>query len=94
MIHFNFNIRNPYSQSFKNIKCWSGNTLFKNKFWELEIYKSPDILVLGIQITHRESHAGIRGEVGIFGYTIGYNFYDNRHWDTETNTWAKPQLGE
>jgi hypothetical protein len=33
--------------------------------------------------TVRQSHAGLDIELGLFGYNIHFNFYDNRHWHTE-----------
>lgn len=94
MIHLNFNIRNPYTHFVKNLKHGHGALPFKNKFWELEIYRSSDIVRLGFEFTYRESHAGLKFEIGLLSYTIVLFLYDNRHWDTETNTWTKPQLGE
>jgi hypothetical protein len=87
MINLAINIRNPYSNRFENIKCWSGDTPIKNKFWEVQIYKSSDVLDFGLNISHRQSHAGIRLCLGLFGYNIEVQIYDNRHWDTEKDQW-------
>jgi hypothetical protein len=87
MINLNFNIRNPYSNRFENIKCWTGSTFVKNKYWELQIYKSADILDVGLTATHRQSHAGIRLSFGLLGYNVEAQFYDNRHWNSEENQW-------
>jgi len=88
MLLFQLNIRNPWSARFSNIKCWSGNTPLKNKFWELEILKTTDIFTVMLNWTHRQSHAGMFFELGALGYSISFQIYDNRHWDQETNSWV------
>ena len=87
MILIHFNIRNPYSRLFKNIKVLAGKTPFKHKFWEFEIYKSPDLLIFGFDLTHKKSHAGLELELGLLTYCIRFNFYDNRHW--ENDKWTR-----
>jgi hypothetical protein len=37
--------------------------------------------------TVRQSHGGLGIVLGLFGYNIHFNLYDNRHWDVETNDW-------
>jgi hypothetical protein len=37
--------------------------------------------------TIRQSHAGLDLEVGLFGYNVHFNFYDNRHWNNEAGCW-------
>lgn len=88
MIYFNFNIRNPFWwDRFKNIKVWMGDTPFKNKFWELQIMKGPELFRIEIEITTRQDHAGFNIELGLLGYHIGFTFYDNRHWNEEEGRW-------
>lgn len=86
MIHINFNIRNPWSNRFDNLKCWS-EKVFENKAIEFEILKTTDIIDFSIDITHRQSHAGFRLELGLLGYNMSFHFYDTRHWDYDANTW-------
>lgn len=85
MISFNFNIRNPWSERFKNIWCRSFKTPFKTKFIELEIYKDSSILSVNGNWTIRQSHAGLDIELGLLGYCFNFKFYDSRHWDYENN---------
>jgi hypothetical protein len=87
MINLQLNIRNPWSNRFQNIKCWHGRTPIKNKYWELQIYKSSDVLDLNINITHRQSHAGIRIGFGILGFNTEFQIYDNRHWSDKLQSW-------
>ena len=81
MISFNFNIQNPWSTAFKNLWCRAFRTPFKNKFIELEVTQSCNLISLMFSYTVRQSHAGLGLELGLFGYNIHFNFYDNRHWD-------------
>ncbi len=90
MIYFNFNIRNPkWWNRFENIKCWTGATPFENKFWEVELTKDSELLRFEFEFTTRQDHAGLRLELGLAGYTLRFNLYDNRHWNTDTNSWMK-----
>ena len=88
MLAIQFNIRNPWCARFDNIKSWSGNTPLKNKFWELEILKTTDVFTVMVRWTHRQDHAGVSFELGVLGYSISFQFYDNRHWDYETGSWV------
>lgn len=90
MIYFNINIRNPrWWNRFDNIKCWSGKTLFKHKFWEVQIMKCPELFRIEFDWTVQEDHAGVKLELGLLGYAIAFSFYDSRHWDTETSNWMQ-----
>jgi hypothetical protein len=87
MLQLNFTISNPFSKRFKNIKCWSGATPFKNKFWEFQILATSDLICIHFSYTIRQDHAGLRLELGLFGYSIDFNIYDNRHWDYIGEKW-------
>jgi hypothetical protein len=89
MISFNFNIRNPWNNTFKNLWCRGYDTPFKNKFIELEITKGVTLISCIISWTVRQSHAGLELELGLFGYNVHFNFYDNRHWDYARGEWEK-----
>lgn len=86
MINFNFNIRNPYSQQFKNLWCkmWGVNL---HKYIELEVYKDSSLLYINFNWTIRQSHAGLDIELGLLGYCVHFTFYDNRHWNYEEGRW-------
>jgi hypothetical protein len=87
MISFNFNLRNPWSNRFENLWCRVYNTPFKNKFIELEVTRDFTLVSFMVNWTVRQSHAGLDIGLGLFGYNIHFNFYDNRHWDIETGSW-------
>lgn len=87
MISFHFNLQNSWTNTFKNLWCRSFKTPFNHKFVELEVYKFCSIASFNFAWTVRQSHAGIDLELGLFGYGFHFNFYDNRHWNTETNQW-------
>lgn len=96
MISLNFNIRNPWSNTFKNVwsKCF--DTPFKHKFIELEFYRDFCLISFCFNWTVRQSHAGLDLEAGLFGYSVHFNFYDNRHWNVEEGRWMRytEELGE
>jgi len=87
MISLNFNLRNPWSNTFKNLWCCVYHTPFKNKFIELEIIHDFTLISFMFNWTVRQSHAGLDIELGLLGYNIHFNFYDNRHWDGKSNRW-------
>lgn len=89
MILCNFNIRNPWSTTFKNLWCRTWRTPFKNKFIELEVTRDFTVISLNFNWTVRQSHAGLDLETGLFGYCVHFNFYDNRHWNTEANRYYR-----
>jgi len=81
MISINVNLRNPWSDQFKNLWCRAFGTPFKNKTIELELTKDFTLVTFMFNWTIRQSHAGLDLELGVFGYCIRVNFYDNRHWN-------------
>jgi hypothetical protein len=87
MISLNFNLRNPWSTTFKNLWCRSYATPFTNKFIELEVTRDFTLISFMFNWTVRQSHAGLDLEIGVFGYNVHFNFYDNRHWNSDINDW-------
>jgi hypothetical protein len=87
MLSLNFNIRNPWSTTFKNLWCRAYTTPFKNKFVELEVTRDFTLVSFIFNWTVRQSHAGLDLELGLFGLCIHVNFYDNRHWDVNQGAW-------
>ena len=87
MISINFNLRNPWSNTFKNLWCCAYETPLKNKYVELEFTKDFTLVSFMFNWTVRQSHAGLDLEVGLFGYNVHFNFYDRRHWDCDNNCW-------
>jgi hypothetical protein len=88
MISFNFTIRNPLSDEFENLWCRAYGTPFKNKSIELEVTKDFTLISFRFNWTIRQSHAGLDLEVGLLGYCVHVQFYDNRHWDCKTNRYC------
>jgi hypothetical protein len=87
MISMDVTINNPYCKKFRNLWNKFYNTPFKNKFIELEVYNDSTIVVCSMRLTNRRDHAGLDIMLGLFGYCVHFNFYDNRHWDYELNKW-------
>jgi len=87
MISLNFNLRNPWTNEFKNLWCKSYVTPFKHKFIELEFLKDSTVVSFMFNWTIRQSHAGLGIVLGLFGYNVHFNFYDNRHWNVEEGRW-------
>lgn len=83
MINFSFSLINPWSKRWKNVWTYSYNTPFKNKFLELEVHKDSTLISFMFQLSTRQSHGGLSMELGLFGYSFNFNFYDNRHWNYE-----------
>lgn len=91
MINFRFNIDNPWStDKFDNILVRNGD-LSKNTSWELQFYKySFTVAELGFSFSWRgRDHAGLKLDLGLFGYFACLHIYDNRHWDYENNGWSR-----
>jgi hypothetical protein len=83
MISLNFNLRNPWSNEFKNIWCRAYDTPFKNKHIELEVTRDFTLVSFMFNWTVRQSHAGLDLEAGLFGYCVHFQFYDSRHWNVK-----------
>lgn len=87
MISLNFSLRNPWSSRFENLWNRAYNTPFKNKFVELEVTRDFTLISFMFNWTVCQSHAGLDFELGLFGYNVHFNFYDNRHWNHEEHRW-------
>lgn len=88
MITFQLEILNPlWDKRFANLYCSAGSTFVPNKYWELEILKSNELIGFNFSITSRQDHAGLAVTVAVLGYSINFKLYDHRHWDYEINNW-------
>lgn len=88
MIHLSLAIRNLWkSNRFSVIFSKTGKTPFRHKFWEIQFNRDSCLATVCMSIDHRCDHAGVLFEVGAFGYSMSFNFYDNRHWDYVNGTW-------
>ena len=83
MISFNFNLRNPWSTTFKNLWNKVYATPHPSKYIELEVTHDFTLVTFMFNWTIRQSHAGLDLEVGLFGYNLHFQFYDIRHWNDE-----------
>ncbi len=87
MINLRLSLTNPWWNRFETVYFRANNTPFKHKFYELQVMKSDDIVSFDLRITTRCDHAGIDLWLGLFGYSINLNFYDNRHWNSKEGRW-------
>ena len=96
MIGISFNLRNPWSQEFKNLWNKVIDTPHPSKYIELEVYKDSSLLSFNFSWTIRQSHGGLDFDLGLFGYCFHFNFYDIRHWNYEAGRYYKysEELGE
>ena len=89
MINCSFDIALPFDVEFKNFWCKSWRTPFKNKFIELEFFTIKQLVGVNFLWTTKHDHAGVDIQLSLFGRSLHFTFYDNRHWDYENNCWMK-----
>lgn len=89
MLSLNFNIRNPWSQKFNTLWCRAYSTPLAHKYIELEVYQDSSVLGFNINVTARQSHAGLDLDVGLLGYCVHFNLYDHRHWNSAAGRYYK-----
>jgi hypothetical protein len=86
MINLDFNIHNPWSDTW--IILWNKSGLIsKYKAWEFNGYRTTHLINLEFRLRPRGDHAGARIMLGLFGFDVELHFYDTRHWDYDNNTW-------
>ena len=88
MIYFNINIRNPLWNRFKSIWHRAG-TPKNHKCWEFQVIQNDELFRIEFSWTTRQDHAGVTLELGLFGYTAMFSYYDTRHWDYDKNNWVQ-----
>lgn len=81
MLHLALKLENPSWDRFDSLYSKSGNTPWKNKFWEVQAMKSDDIIAFDLRVTTKCDHAGVDLWLGLFGYSVNLQFYDSRHWN-------------
>lgn len=84
MIYFNFKLCNPFSKRFDIAHTYT-KKLTENKSFEFNVYRTNDIIELNFDLSTWGSHAGIRLQIALLGYSVEAHIYDNRHWDYEKN---------
>jgi len=88
MIYFNINIRNPFwGDRWESLKHWSCKEPKNHKSWEIQTMKDSELFRIEFDWTARQDHAGVRLELGLFGYKINFSYYDTRHWHPEKDRW-------
>lgn len=86
VINVYINLPSPIKRNdFQNLFNIS-KLVAKNKAIELEfLYYSKNWFIFDFSISRKTDHAGLNFEIGLFGYSIHFIFYDTRHWNTETD---------
>lgn len=84
MIYLRFTIQLPIDR-WGTIKSYTGKLPFNHKYWEFNVYKSSQLFSFNFEWKTRTDHAGIEFEFGLFGYSLEFMFYDDRHWDYKNN---------
>ena len=87
MIFLSLSLSNPFSNRYSVVYDKTGKTWNPHKFWDLSICKRSSIIGFTFDFTMRQDHAGFSLEIELFGWSIEYRFYDNRHWDYENGCW-------
>jgi hypothetical protein len=90
MINLNFAIGYPLTRlSFNHLLHYCRETVFRNKYFEIELIQDCENLIhFKFDWTTKCDHAGVRLELGLFGYELMFQLYDNRHWDYKKNDWV------
>jgi len=89
MINLNFNLANPWSDTWTIL--WNKSSLLgKHKGWEFNGYRTNHIVNIEFHFKPVGDHGGVRVMLGLFGFSSELHFYDTRHWDYEKNTWETP----
>ena len=89
MLHFSWSIQNPFANSDYSRIYDNWNKVSENKTLEFSLMRCNTILGFGLDVTHRQNHAGVYTDISCLGYSASVNFYDKRHWDTDANSWQK-----
>jgi hypothetical protein len=90
MINLTFAIGYPWlDDKFKTLFYRTWKTPIKNKFFEIQfINDNENLLNFQFKWTRRYDHAGVKLELGLFGYELVVQLYDSRHWDYDKNDWV------
>jgi hypothetical protein len=86
MINLKIGITNPWSERFDSLLCREG-PITNHKYWEFQVMRTNDVLVVDISYTVKQDHAGFNVWLGLLGYSVNFIIYDIRHWDYKNNQW-------
>ena len=86
MINLNFNVYNPWSDTWTIL--WNRSRFIgKNKAVEFNGYRTNHIINVDFNFKPVGDHGGVRIMLGLLGHNVELHFYDIRHWNYLTNTW-------
>ena len=71
VIQVNFQILNPFSNTFKMIRFYEKDFLSKNVLLTLETLKSNVIIYFKVTLSKGRGKCGFSVNLGLFGYEIG-----------------------
>ena len=58
-----------------------------HKYYCVQMYRDPVLLGFKFRLAPREDHGGVRMEIGLFGFALTMQIYDNRHWNFDEGRW-------
>lgn len=79
MFTLSIRVYNPFSKASFTSADGFVLPVTKNKTLEINLYKDRTILSFELALETNCDHAGFRIEFGLFGRSIEFHFYDNRH---------------
>jgi hypothetical protein len=93
MLRISLCIKNPWAKDVQLSVYEYNKRLTKHKHFEAEYYYSGYFLFKFMVDTswRAEDHAGPEFELTLFGYSVRYKLYDNRHWNYEHGRWMTEQ---
>lgn len=90
MLNLRLVIENPWSKAqWADRWNWT-RQITKHKVLEAQLCKyNAELFGVCLNTCWRgRDHAGLELDLIAFGYTFALRFYDSRHWDYITNSWA------
>lgn len=88
MIYVNFRIDYPWSNRWRPLFSKHGLFGRGTKAWEFNVYATHQIVDFSFDVKRGFiDHPGIYLLIGLFGYSIEFNAYDTRHWDSQWGVW-------
>ena len=89
MINLNLIICNVFSDRFRPLNWYDGDTPWQHKHWEVQAMLTNNWLCVRFEWTARCDHAGVELELGMLGFNVLFRFYDDRHWDREKQCYCQ-----
>lgn len=81
MIHLGLSVQNPWSERFSAVKNWTGSSIVKDYFWEIEILRTNDVVGIGFGLTYGVigQHNNLHVCLALLGWSISTSFYNSNH---------------